>query len=391
MRVRCERLDDFGRGICFYNGKIVFVSGVLPFEECEIDIVMDKKKYMVGKLIKIYNVSDRRICPKCVYKDCGCHIIHMDYLDTLNFKKEKVKNVLKKYSGIDMDLKIVASDKVYGYRNKVTLKVKNGVLGFYKNGTHDIIKIDRCLIASNRINSIISLLGKEDLSKVCEITIKDMDDVMVVIKGYMNIENLKKSVSSIYMNNKLVYGNSMITNRIGEYEFYVSKNSFFQINNDVTLKLYNKILDYIGTGDRCMDLFCGCGTISMFLSKKFKEVIGIEINEEAVNCAVDNLKLNNTENVSFRCADANDIIGGRFDALVVDPARAGLGNNGVKNILKSGVRRIVYVSCNPSTLARDIKLLDKYVVKDITLFDMFPWTYHVECVCLLERVLDYTK
>lgn len=386
MKVRCERLDDFGRGICLSSGKVVFVSGVLPGEECEIDIIMDKKKYMIGRRKKIYKVSDMRICPKCIYSDCGCHINYMNYLDTLNFKKEKVRNIFKKYAKLDMNFKIIPSDCIYGYRNKITLKVRNGVLGFYKNSTHDIIEIDRCLIASDKINEIISLLRKEDLSKVCEITIKDMDGVMVIIKGTMNADNLKSMVSSIYIDDKLVYGKDRITNTIGDYKFYVSKESFFQINNNVTLKLYNKVLDYVGSGDRCADLFCGCGTISLFLSKHFKEVTGIEINKEAASCAVDNLKLNNIENVSFRCGDANELLNSDYDALVVDPARAGLSNNGIRNILKSNVQRIVYVSCNPLTLARDIKLLDKYEVKDITLFDMFPWTYHVECVCLLERL-----
>ncbi len=384
MRVLCERFDDFGRGICIYNGKVVFVPGAIPGEECEVDIVLDKKNYMVGDLKKIYTVSSKRRCGKCVYKNCGCHLNHMDYLDTLNFKREKVLGILKKFAGADLDLKIVPSDSIYRYRNKITLKVKNGVLGFFKNGTHDIIEIDRCWISSNKINEIISILKKEDLSKAREIVIKDMDGVMVSIFGDMNIDNLKDKVQSIYMNGKLCFGSEKITNKIGDYKFYVSPDSFFQVNNDITLKLYNKVLEYVGVGDKCADLFCGCGTISMFLSKCFKEIVGIEINKEAVDCAQDNLKLNGVKNVRFLCGDANKLLEGDFDAIVVDPARAGLSHDGIINILNSGAKRLVYVSCNPSTLARDIKLLDKYEVEDITLFDMFPWTYHVECVSVLK-------
>lgn len=391
MKIKCERVDDFGRGIGYYDKKIVFIPGLLPSEVAEVKIVEDKKNYMEGEIIGIINKSDKRVCPRCPYKYCGCSLNIMSYSDTLEYKKKKVNNILKKYANISFDLDIVF-DREYGYRNKVTLKVKDGKLGYYKNGTHDLISIDRCLIASSKINEVIDILKKIDLSDVFEIVIKSMDEVMVIINGKMDISYLKDFVNSIYMNGELVYGKDKILSHIGNYKFYVSKDSFFQINSFVTSKMYDKIIKYAGNGDKAVDLFCGCGTISMFLSDNFKEVVGVEINSEAIEMAKLNMILNDKK-INFVCGDANKIIKGvKCDTLVVDPARSGLKEIGVNNILDISPLKIVYVSCNPVTLARDLKLLSsKYLVKDITLFDMFPFTYHVECVCLLEKRLALIK
>ncbi|MBR3898303.1 MAG: 23S rRNA (uracil(1939)-C(5))-methyltransferase RlmD [Bacilli bacterium] len=388
IKIKCDFLDHFGRGMGRYNNKIVFVSNLLPSEEAIIKITLDKKKYMEGEVISYLKKSSSRVCPKCSYSLCGCCLNNMNYEDSLEYKKNKVQNILKRFGGIDMlSLDIISSDNEYGYRNKITLKVKEGKLGYFKNGTNEIIEIDRCLITSDRINSIIKILKKEDLSKVSEIVIKDMDEVMIIIDGTMDYNNLKEVADSIYVNNKLVYGKENVLSTLGDYKFYVSPKSFFQVNKNVTLKMYNKIIEYAGIGDKVIDLYCGCGTISMFLSNNYNKVIGIEINKEAIDMALKNKKINNISNVDFKCGDANKLVKGlNCDTLVVDPARAGLKENGINNILSIKPGKIVYVSCNPVTLARDLKLLGSaYLVKDITLFDMFPWTYHVESVCLLER------
>lgn len=386
MRVKCERLDYFGRGVCHLDGKAVFVYDLLEGEEADIKIVLTKKKYMIGEVLEYIVKSHKRVCAECMYKKCGCHVNNMSYESTLDFKKNKVKDILNRFCNIQIDMDIIPSPKIYGYRNKITLKVVNGMVGYFKNGSNDLIEIDKCLIVTDRINEVIKILKNEDLSKVREIVIKDFDDVMVIIDGIMNIDNLRSICKSIYMDGRY-YGKDKVICSLGDYKFNISKDSFFQVNKDVCLKMYEKTLEYAGTGDRAIDLFCGTGTISMFLSSNFKHVIGSEIIEEAIRCARENAKLNNVYNVKFLCGDSNKLIKGEVcDSLVVDPARGGLSKDGIKNILDIKPKKLVYISCNVMSLARDLNsLCELYDVKEITLFDMFPWTHHVESVCLLER------
>lgn len=386
--VVCERLDDFGRGVCHVSGKVLFVSNLLPLEEARVKVVMDKKKYMVGEVVEYLKKSNERVIPKCPYENCGCALMNLSYEKTLDYKKNRVITLFKKFASIDLsDMKIVCGSNNYGYRNKVSLKVRNGKIGYYKNGSNDLIEIDSCLILSNRINQIIGVLKKENLDKVNSIVIKDMDGVLIDIEGIMDTSNLEEYASSIFMNGKLVFGNEKISSNLMGYKFLVSKDSFFQVNNRVTEMLYSKVLEYAGSGDKLIDLYCGTGTIGIILSKNYKEVLGIEINKSSVECAIENMKFNNVKNMSFMCGDANKLCKGlKADTVVVDPARAGLSGIGVQNILEISPKKIVYVSCNPVTLARDLKeLSSNYELKDICLFDMFPWTYHVETVCLFNK------
>ena len=387
--VKCERLDNFGRGVSKVGGKVIFVPDLFPGEVALVRITIDKKKFMVGEVISLKEKSKDRIISKCPYDKCGCAFKNLNYEKTLVYKKEKVLDLLKRFGNIDIkNVEIVSSQNIYNYRNKITLKVKNGKIGYFKNGSNDLIEIDKCMLASERTNEIIGILKKEDLSCVREVIIKDMDEVMISIDGDMDISNLKSYADSIYLNEKCVYGKEKIINSLFEYKFLVSKDSFFQVNKDVTLKLYSKVLEYAGSGEKAVDLYCGTGTISILLSKFFDSVSGIEINSEAVLCANENKELNNINNVSFKCGDANKLVKGMSaDVIVVDPARAGLMDLGIKNILEIKPKKIVYVSCDPVTLSRDLKELNKYYdVKDVTLFDMFPFTYHVECVCLLCKI-----
>lgn len=386
--VDCEKLDHFGRGMGKVEGKVIFVNDLLPGEEALVKVVSNKKKFMVGEVVELKEKSLDRICPKCPYDKCGCALKNLDYEKTLEYKKSKVEEILKRFGDVDTDIKeIISSDKIYNYRNKITLKIKDGKIGYFKNNSNDLLEIGKCLIASSKINKIINVIKKEDLSKAFEIIIKDMDEVMIIIDGEIDISNLKQYADSIYMNDKLVYGKEKILNHILDYKFLVSKKSFFQVNNNITEKLYLKILEYAGHGKQVLDLYSGTGTISLFLSQHFEKVIGIEINKEAVDCAEENILLNEVNNVEFLCGDANKLVKqANADVIVVDPARAGLMNDGIENILSIRSSKVVYVSCDPVTLARDLKELKKvYDVKEITLFDMFPWTYHVETVVLLIR------
>ena len=385
--VECEKLDHFGRGLCHVSGKIMFVPNLLPLEKAFVRVISDKRKYMIGEVVRLVKKSDDRIEPKCGLVNCGCAIKAMNYDKTLEFKKNKVTEILKKYSGLDGVIKeIIPSENVYFYRNKITLKVKDGKIGYFKNDSNELIEVKKCFLASEKINKIIGILKELDLSKVKEIVIKDFDEVMIIIDGIMDIELLKECAESIYMEGKLVYGKEFIIAKLGKFKFYVSKDAFFQVNLEVALKLYNKVLEYLGKSNSVLDLYCGTGTISIFLSKYFESVIGVEINEEAIKCANLNKDLNGINNVRFICGDVSKEIHYlkvQVDSIVVDPPRSGLTKSGIEDILKISPKKMVYVSCDPMTLARDLRLLSSdYEVKEVTLFDMFPWTYHVESVVL---------
>ena len=394
--VKCVRLDDYGRGIAYIDEKIVFVPNLLPLEEADIKIILSKKKYAVGEILSLEKQSPYRVKSKCPFLNCGCGLKHLKYEKQLEYKRQKVVNIMKKYVKSDFKInEIVPSNKIFGYRNKVTLKV-NEKLGFHENNSNKVICIDRCDLVSEKVNEIIKVLNGMDLSNVREVVIKEFDGFMVIIDGFLrDISLLKPLVSSIYVNDKLVYGDEFIKTEINGLLFNVSKDSFFQVNSSTVKKLYDLVIKYCGDDydKKVLDLYSGTGTISLLLSKYFKSVTGIEINKEAVLCANMNKKLNEIKNVNFICGDASKEIK-KLDAdiVVVDPPRSGLTEVGIKNILKINPSKIVYVSCDPITLARDLNILkDFYNIEKLTPVDMFPNTYHVECVCLLERKRTYSK
>lgn len=388
-KVKCLRLDHFGRGIAYIDKKIVFVNNLLPTEEALIEITGNKKKYSVGKIVSLEKESLDRVIPKCPYLNCGCALKHLKYEKQLLYKEEKVRDIIKRYACVDTKInKIIPSKSIYNYRNKITLKV-DGFLGYYGNGTNNIITIDKCFLASEKMNEIIEKLNTMDLSKVHEITIKEFDGIMLIIKGYLDIEPLKDLVDTIYMNDKLLYGDKYVKTKINDLTFNVSKDSFFQVNIYMVEKLYDKALEYLQNDKdkKVLDLYCGTGTITLLLSKYFKEVIGVEINREAIECANLNKEINGVDNVSFICGDVSKIINDlKADIIVVDPPRSGLSKEGINDIIKIGPEKMVYISCDPMTLARDLNILSgEYDIKEITPVDMFPNTYHVETITLLEK------
>ena len=388
MILKCKRLDHLGKGICYHDGKIVFVNNLLPKEEAEIKIILNKKRYSIGKIVSLKKTSPNRITPKCPYENCGCTLKHLSYEKEILFKEEKVKDIIKRYAGINPRINhIIPCPKTNNYRNKITLKVDEK-LGFYKENTNQIIPITECELVSPTVNKIIGLLNNIDLTKATKITIKEFNEIMIAIDGNIDINPLKELAGSIYINDELVYGNKFVETDILETNFKILPNSFFQVNKYMTSKLYETVINYAGKDkkQKVLDLYCGTGTMTLLLSKNFKEVIGIEKNEEAIECANINKESNNIKNVKFICDDASKSQNFKSDIIVIDPPRSGLEKEVIKNILEINPNKIIYVSCDPMTLARDLKILnEKYVTEEITPIDMFPNTYHVECVCLLER------
>ncbi len=390
MIVEITALNHQGYGIGKINNKIIFVENALEGEIVKIKIVENKKKYCIAKVIEYIKTSLNRVSFSCCFYDkCGgCNIAHMCYEKQLEFKKNKVINILDKYCNLSVNPHINFSNEL-NYRNKVVFHIKDGKIGFYQNNSNFIVDIDKCLILSDSINKVLKIIRTFDLSLVNNIMIRSTyKDIMLVIEGDINKDILSNNlsfVSSIYINGKLVHGSSRIVEKIGNYLFYISYDSFFQVNSKVTYNLYNKILEYasLDKNDNVLDLYCGTGTIGIFLSKYCNKVLGIEINKSAIEDANLNKKINGISNIDFINDNSSYItkLDSKFNVVVVDPPRSGLDSKTLNNLILKRVSRLIYVSCNPMTLARDInKLKEIYNLEKMELFDMFCNDYHVECV-----------
>lgn len=404
MKALIDRLDHQGRGITYIDGKITFVENALPNEEVEIEIVSSSKKYNEAKVVKYLKQSPKRITPICpYYEECGgCNLLHISYDDQLKYKEEKVKNIMMKYASIKEDKikKIVPSPSTYNYRNKVTLKVDKK-LGYFKRKSNDIVTINYCYLLDDKLNNIIKKLNEIDIDKeIKEVVIRNIIDddnslTLSLQKPLKNYEKYKKIVekTSIIVDNNIVKSNtnSNIIARLGNLDYIVSPTSFFQVNTLQTINLYDKILEIVkeSNNPRVLDLYCGTGTIGLYISKYAKDVVGVEINAKAIEDAKINAQINDIKNARFYSGDTKKVLNENnfnIDLVIVDPPRQGLDEEVIKEIIDLNPTKLIYVSCDPITLARDLKLLStNYNIIEITPFDMFPNTYHVENVVLIER------
>lgn len=393
MITNIEKLDNFGRGITYINDKICFVDNALPNEKVEIEITKEKKKYLEAKIVKILEKSEDRIKPLCPYSnECGgCNLSHLSYEKENDFKYNKVKDLIKKFINEDIELKGIVYDKEYEYRNKIVLHGNNNVSGQYKKYSNDIVNIDKCLLVNNRINEIIKLLKSNSIEEATIKTSNDLSNTLLNVKGNINnIDELKSKVDVLIINNKLLSTNKSIISNIGNNKYYLSSNSFFQVNRFLTESLYNEVLNIVKTINPCevLDLYCGTGTIGIYISNYCREIVGVDYNKSNIEDANKNKELNNCNNISFICNKVENIIDNYkdIDLIIVDPPRSGLDDH-TRDILKKMMSKtIIYVSCDPVTLMRDLKdLKEKYNIKYIKPFNMFPRTYHVESISVLER------
>ena len=393
MITNIEKLDNFGRGITYINDKICFVDNALPNEKVEIEITKEKKRYLEAKIIKILEKSEDRIKPLCPYSnECGgCNLSHLSYEKENDFKYNKVKDLIKKFIKEDIELKGIVYDKEYEYRNKIVLHGNNNVSGQYKKYSNDIVNIDKCLLVNNRINEIIKLLKPNSIEEATIKTSNNLNNILLDIKGNINnIDELKSKVDVLIINNKLLSPNKSIISIIGNNKYYLSSNSFFQVNRFLTESLYNEVLNIVKTINPCevLDLYCGTGTIGIYISNYCREIVGVDYNKSNIEDANKNKELNNCNNISFICNKVENIIDNYkdIDLIIVDPPRSGLDDHTRKILKKMMSKTIIYVSCDPVTLMRDLKdLKEKYNIKYIKPFNMFPRTYHVECISVLER------
>ena len=391
MIVKIDNLSHDLRGIAKVNGKVTFIQNALPNEVVDIKLLEEKKNYNTAYVNSYIDKSeDRRdiICP--YFNNCGgCSFSGMTYDKSLEYKKNIFIDIFKRYANMNINPNIIGSDNEYGYRNKISMKVDYGKLSLVKEDTDILIDIDKCYLVNDNINNIIKLLNSIDLNGLDEVIIRGTNDIMVILKGVYDYNKiiylLKDSVNSIIYNDRCVYGNDYIIIDVDKYKYAVYADSFFQVNTNMISRLYDKIKEYAGKENSLLDLYCGAGTIGIYLSDNFKRVRGIEINKASIKGANVNKDINGIDNISFILGNANtaDVI---EDVVVVDPPRSGLDNKTRDILLNAKIKRLVYVSCNPITLARDIDILkDKYELKDITIFDNFPNTKHIESLMVLER------
>ena len=421
----------------------VFIDKALPGDVVEARIIKIKKNFAFGKLINIIEPSPLRVEPKCpVATQCGgCQLQHFAYQGQLDYKRKKVEDVLLRIGKIeDVDVKpTIGMDNPYMYRNKAQFPVRreNGELkiGFFAPRSHRIVDTDTCDIQHESNTEIIKILRefltdqgtsiydeKEHKGLVRHIVTKvgfHTNEIMVciVINGktlpasddlVKRLQAIKEVKSIVLNHNKekgnvilgnditTLYGNSYIRDYIGDIEFEISPLSFFQVNPVQTEVLYNKVMEYAQlTGEETVwDAYCGIGSISLFLAQKAKMVYGVEIVPAAIEDARRNAVVNKTQNVEFIVGQAEEVIPYKFneegikaDVIVVDPPRKGCDESLLKTIVEMGPKRVVYVSCDPGTLARDLNYLagHGFRVVEVQPVDMFPQTNHVETVVLMSR------
>lgn len=430
-----------GEGIAKINDFTIFIPGAIEGERCKILIVKVNKTFAFGKLIEVTQKSNNRVQADCsTYKRCGgCSLRHIKYEETLNIKREKVQNLVNKTLNKSVTVnKVIGMESPFYYRNKLQYPVgknKNGepIMGVFANRTHEIIPVENCLIQNREaemvakrvfefikdneisiydektrtgaIRHIIVKIGVKTNEIMCilvtnkskfereqelvEAIAGEFHDVKTIIK---NINNKNTNVI-LGQKNVVLYGDGFIYDKLGEYTFKISANSFYQTNPIQTETLYNRSIEFakLNKEDVLCDLYCGIGTIGIFASKKVKKVYGIEIVEEAVEVAKENAKINNVNNIEFIAGDVEkafkeliEVRGVQPTVIIVDPPRRGFDTTTIGKILELEVERVVYVSCNPATMVRDMNLLEeKYEVGEIQPVDMFPYTSHVECVAVL--------
>ena len=391
MIVKVDKLSHDLRGITKINNKITFINNALLGEIVDIKLINEKKNFNEAKVIFYIEKSSDRIENKCPYSDkCGgCDFGYLNYKTSLMYKKNMVINVMKRYAGLDINPSIIPSDDIFGYRNKISLKISNGKLCLIEENSSNCISINKCLLVNDNINKIIKILNDCDLYGIFDIVIRGTYEIMVIINGD-DINNdiicrLDGNVSSIVFNGNVIYGKEYINILVDKFKYAIYPNSFFQVNTCMIKGLYDEVKECAGSGHSLLDLYCGAGTIGIYLADNFDDVHGIEINYDAITGANVNKKINNIKNISFDMVNANNILINNYDVIVVDPPRGGLDKKTITNLLNSGAEKIVYVSCSAITLARDIGMLkEEYVLDKITLFDNFPNTKHVESVCLLK-------
>ena len=430
-----------GEGIAKIENFTVFIPNAMKGEKVKILIVKVLSSYAYGKLLEIIEPSPYRIESDCAtYQRCGgCSLRHIDYEETLNIKQNMVQNLVSKTLNKNVKIKsTIGMGNPYHYRNKAQFPVglnkqNEKVVGVFAKRTHEIIPMQDCFLQNTISQEIAFAIQKfiieKDISVYNEetregllrhIVIKvgirtheimcilvvngnkipyEQELVEMLVKRY-NVKTVVKNINTQNTNvilgeeNIVLHGDGYIYDILGDYTFKISPMSFYQVNPVQAEVLYNTAIEManLNKEDILFDLYCGIGTIGIFASSYVKKVYGIEIVEQAIEDAKENARINQIENIEFMAGDVEKVLTNLIekkqvypDVVMVDPPRKGLDNTTINNILAVEPKKVVYISCNPATMVRDMKLLEeKYEVNEIQPVDMFPFTSHVECVAVLQ-------
>jgi 23S rRNA (uracil1939-C5)-methyltransferase len=408
LKAKIEKVVFGGKGIAKVNNKTCFIPFSLPEEVVEVEIISDKKDICEGYPVKILKESPFRIAAKCkYYLNCGgCDFQHVDYSTQLHLKKEILEETLERIGKINKNVdKVIPSSNPFNYRNRVQFKFDGKNFGFYKTKTNEVVEIDRCEIADENINKLIQPLKNFALKNkfINEMHVFYPEESKPTLKIYLkNQENLTVdeiekffNAVGIYVENKRIkiYGKPFTFYKVNNFNYRVSLDSFFQVNKYQIYNLIDEVLNEIPDNTDCIgDIYCGVGLLSIPVSKKVAKVFGIELSKSAVKDANYNAKINNVQNVKFyqkNVLKSLDIIYGyEPQILIFDPPRTGIPKNVIENLIKlKSLNRIIYVSCNPSTAARDINMLsENFKLTKVKLIDMFPQTHHIESIFVLDKI-----
>ncbi len=395
MNIEVIKFDNSGRGIGYLDNKIIFIPKSVPGDIVLVKITKDKKDYLEGSIVKIIKPSKLRkeaICP--YFNLCGgCDLMHVSLTEELEYKLTKINDILRS-KNIDYQVKdIIKSDREYAYRNKITLKVIKQKIGYYLSDSHELLEIKKCYLVNDAINNLITDLPKLSIING-EITIRCnyKNELLIIIKSTDTLSNIdyfitQHNIVGIIQNNKCIYGEDFFFTQIQDLLFKVSYDAFFQVNDNMCEKLFNLIRENTLNQKKILDLYCGVGTLSLVAALNSDYTLGIEINENAIKDALINKVINKIDNAEFICSDTKNILNqitNDYDVVILDPPRSGVDANVLKKIMEQKIKTIIYVSCNPFTLVRDLNILkENYIIKDIKLLDMFVWSEHVESFCVL--------
>lgn len=422
-----------GEGVGRYNGFAVFVPYALAGETVEVLIVKVLKNYAFGKIRKIITPSHYRRTPECsVFYQCGgCDYQHCSYEYELKCKTQKVKDCISRIGGLDITVENTIGYKNLHYRNKSQFPVTTDGIGFYAPRSHRVVPVENCLIQNEKSNRVIGIVKSfmtdfhvkpyDELTEkgmirhiftrcsavgqvmVCIVTasedLKNSDVLVSMLKNEFGenisvIQNINPKNTNVVLGSKniVLYGNGVITDKIGDLFFEISPQSFFQINPGQTKILYDKIVElgnFNGT-ERVLDLYCGIGTISLYIAGHVGSVVGVECVPQAIENAKRNALLNGVKNAEFYTGNAEDMADKFPDSnvIVIDPPRKGCDAKLLETINNISPEKVIYVSCNPATFARDLKILNSYGYNADKVYpvDMFPRTSHVETVVLLSQL-----
>lgn len=432
-------LGDNGEGIGKINDFTVFIHGGIPGDKVCTRIIKVKKQYAIGIVDGILEPSSKRCVPECPYIKCGgCQTQMIDYSSQLLIKKKHVEDAMKRIGNLDVKVSdVLGMTDPIAYRNKsqYPVRLQEGTLqmGFYKQRTHEVVDLDHCLVQHPLVNRVIKSLRKhlERLNikpynelkhngilrhVVTRISFKTQDMMLIFvtntkeeqsvlrtlsetlssefpqIKSFVQNINVSKGNRVLGYENITLLGEAKIVDYIGELSFEISPLSFLQVNPIQTEVLYNKVMTLadLNPEDRVIDIYCGIGTISLFLAQRAKHVVGVELIDVAIEDAKKNAMNNGLSNTEFYAGKAEIVIpelykkGYEADVIVVDPPRKGCEKEVLDTILEMAPKKVIYVSCKASTLARDLKILsEKYIIECIQPTDLFPFTTHIETIVKL--------